>query len=97
MTAAEKGPLRPSRTKKFKPDLEGCKKRGYDMDLARVVMGRLIHRDRLEAQHKDHPLKGEWEGHRECHLRPDWLLVYRIHGNEITFERLGTHSDLFDE
>jgi mRNA interferase YafQ len=67
------------------------------MDLARVVMGRLIHRERLEPPHRDHPLKGEWKGHRECHLTPDWLLIYRIHGDEITFERTGSHSDLFDE
>jgi mRNA interferase YafQ len=51
----------------------------------------------LEPRYNDHGLKGEWSGHRECHLAPDWLLVYRIEGDEITFERIGTHSDLFDE
>lgn len=67
------------------------------MDVARVVMGRLIHREVLEPTFNDHPLKGEWAGHRECHLKPDWLLIYRVEGNEITFERTGTHSDLFGE
>jgi mRNA interferase YafQ len=67
------------------------------MDSARVVMGRLIHRKALAPHHRDHPLKGEWEGHRECHLGPDWLLIYRIHEDGITFERTGTQSDLFDE
>jgi mRNA interferase YafQ len=67
------------------------------MDLARVVMGRLIHQRRLPREHRDHPLKGEWEDHRECHLESDWLLIYRIEGGTITFERTGTHSDLFDE
>jgi len=67
------------------------------MDVARVEMGRLIHREILEPSFRDHPLKGVWAGHRECHLEPDWLLIYRIEGDEITFERTGTHSDLFDE
>lgn len=67
------------------------------MNLARVVMGRLIHREPLDAVHDDHPLKGEWSAHRECHLRPDWLLIYRIEGDVITFERTGSHADLFGE
>jgi mRNA interferase YafQ len=67
------------------------------MDLVRVVMGRLIHRQPLGAVHRDHPLKGEWAGHRECHILADWLLIYRIDGDEIIFERTGSHADLFDE
>jgi len=67
------------------------------MDAVRVVMGRLIHRKRLAARCRDHALNGEWQGHRECHLAPDWLLVYRVDGDVITFERMGTHADLFDE
>ncbi|MDT8370311.1 MAG: type II toxin-antitoxin system YafQ family toxin [Longimicrobiales bacterium] len=89
--------LRPARTAQFKRDLERCRRRGYDMDVARVVMGRLIHRTRLDEAYRDHPLRGEWEGHRECHLGSDWLLVYRITDGTITFERTGTHADLFDE
>jgi len=67
------------------------------MDTARVVMGRLMHRKPLAKKHMDHPLRGEWAGHYECHLEPDWLLIYRIDGDTLTFERTGTHSDLFDE
>lgn len=67
------------------------------MNVARVVMGRLIHREPLEATYHDHPLRGEWAGHRECHLAPDWLLIYRVARDEVTFERTGTHSELFDE
>ncbi len=89
--------LRPARTAQFKRDLARCKRRGYDMDVARVVMGRLIHRKRLAKEYRDHPLKGEWTGHRECHLAPDWLLIYRVEGGVITFERTGTHADLFEE
>ncbi len=73
-----------------------CKARGYDMDAIRVIMGRLIHRERLERRQKDHPLKGEWVGFRECHVADDWLLVYRIVGNEIHFARTGTHTDIFE-
>jgi mRNA interferase YafQ len=90
-------PLRPGRTNAFKKDLERCRKRGYDMDIPRVVMGRLIHREPLETVYDDHPLKGERAGHRECPLEPDWLLIYRVEGDDITFERTGTHSDLFGE
>lgn len=97
MSRSERPPLRPGRTNAFKKDLERCRKRGYDMDIPRVVMGRLIHREPLESVYDDHPLKGEWAGHRECHLEPDWLLIYRVEGDDITFERTGTHSDLFGE
>ncbi len=67
------------------------------MDLLRVVMGRLIHRTRLAAKHKDHALSGEWSGHRECHIESDWLLIYKVGQRTITFERTGTHADLFEE
>ena len=60
-------------------------------------MGRLIHQEPLAAQFRDHPLKGGFAGLRECHLAPDWLLVYRIAEGAIIFERMGSHSDLFDE
>lgn len=90
-------PLPPARTSQFKRDLARCMRRGYDMDVARVVMGRLIHRERLAESHRDHPLRGEWRGHRECHLSADWLLVYRVEDQVITFERTGTHADPLDE
>ncbi|HSW30854.1 MAG TPA: type II toxin-antitoxin system YafQ family toxin [Longimicrobiales bacterium] len=61
----------------------------------RSVMVRLIAQERLEERHLDHELSGEWKGHRDCHIRPDWILIYRVAGETITFERTGTHSDLF--
>ncbi len=97
MTSSADSPLQPARTNAFKKDLGRCKKRGYDMDIARVVMGRLIHRETLDPVFNDHPPQGEWRGHRECHLAPDWLLIYRTDQDVITFERTGTHSDFFDE
>ena len=89
-------PLNPVRTTGFGKDVARCKARGYNMDVLRVTMGRLIHRQRLDRKQKDHPLKGEWVGYRECHLADDWLLVYRIRGDNIFFARTGTHTDLFE-
>jgi mRNA interferase YafQ len=91
-----KQPLTPARTTAFGRDLARCKARGCDMDALRVTMGRLINRQPLERKQKDHALKGEWIGYRECHLADDWLLVYRIVGNEIYFARTGTHTDIFE-
>lgn len=60
-----------------------------------AVMQVLIGRQDLEKRHRDHQLSGVWSSHRECHIRSDWLLIYRIDGEVITFERTGTHADLF--
>jgi mRNA interferase YafQ len=49
----------------------------------------------LPLRYKDHPLTGEWKHHRDCHLEPDWLLIYKIHGDDVYLVRTGTHSDLF--
>jgi len=60
-----------------------------------ALMRRLIAREALEAKHRDHELVGPWKGHRDCHVRGDWLLIYRVHDDVITFERTGSRSDLF--
>jgi mRNA interferase YafQ len=95
--AAPQAPLNPSRTSIFGKDVARCKARGYDMDVLRVTMGRLINRKRVDRKQKDHPLKGGWAGCRECHLADDWLLIYRVDGDAITFVRTGTHQDLFED
>jgi mRNA interferase YafQ len=89
--------LNPVRTTVFDKDVARCRTRGYEMDLLRVTMGRLIHRQRPERKQRDHPLKGEWVGYRECHLEDDWLLVYKVAGNDILFARTGTHGDIFED
>lgn len=88
-------PLRPARTSQFKRDYNKCKKRGYDMAEIQAVMQSLIRGEPLDERHRDHQLSGDWRGHRDCHIRPDWLLIYRVADDTITFERTGTHSDLF--
>lgn len=61
------------------------------------IVRRLIAQEPLDQRHRDHRLVGEWQDHRECHVEPDWLLIYRIAGDDITFVRTGTHADLFGE
>jgi mRNA interferase YafQ len=86
---------RPVRTNRFKKDVELARKRGNDLNKLRAVMEKLIVEEPLEAWHQDHPLVGGYAGRRECHIEPDWLLIYKLESDEIIFERTGTHSDLF--
>jgi mRNA interferase YafQ len=86
--------LNPNRTAQFKRDYKRMKKRGEDVESIRTIMETLSQEAPLAPHHRDHQLSGNWKDHRECHIEPDWLLLYRIDGNEITFVRTGTHSDL---
>lgn len=84
-------------TNRFKKDLKLCKSRGYDINLITDIIKRLSNGDKLEEKYKDHDLSGNWSGYRECHIQPDWLLIYKIDGKELILylTRTGTHSDLF--
>ena len=81
----------------FKRDLKLAKKRGYDISLLQTVIDHLAMRHPLDAKYRDHELSGDYIGFRECHILPDWLLVYRIENDtlELFLFRTGTHSDLF--
>lgn len=81
-------------SKKFSKDLKRCQKRGYDIEALKTVM-RLAATETLEPKHRPHILSGTFTGYWECHIRPDWLLIYQLDEKSITFERTGTHSDLF--
>lgn len=81
----------------FKRDVRKAKKRGKDMTKLRTVLTLLIDGKPLPERYKDHALKGDWSGFRDAHIEPDWLLIYRIHGDELQLARTGTHADLFDE
>ena len=61
------------------------------------MLAALIGQEPLAAQQRDYPLRGIWKGYRETHIEPDWLLIYRIEGNELHLVRIGSHSDLFTE
>lgn len=86
-----------SRTTQFKKDVKLAGKRGKDLDKLKAVLDRLIAGDELPVQYRDHPLRGNYAGSRDCHLEPDWLLIYTLleNGGHIRLERTGTHSDLF--
>jgi len=84
-------------TTQFKKDYKLAKRRGLDINLLKGIITKLANGEVLAPKHKDHPRSGDWVGHRECHIQPDWLLVYR-HDNDVlvlTLSRTGTHSDLF--
>lgn len=84
-------------TTQFKKDYKLAKKRGLKVGLLEDVIAVLATGGPLPEKSKDHALSGNWAGHRECHILPDWLLVYRIEGDVLvlTLTRTGTHSDLF--
>jgi len=79
----------------FEKDVKLMKKRGYAMEKLGAVMQALAATGMLEERFKDHPLRGNYQGYRECHLQPDWLLIYKITDEELRLARTGTHSDLF--
>ena len=87
----------PSYTGQFRRDVKLAEKRGKDMTKLRLVLQLLINGEPLPARLRDHPLKGVWKNYRDLHIEPDWLLIYRADDYAVTFERTGTHADLFDE
>lgn len=82
---------------KFKKDYKAIVKRGYNPQLLQDVLHILCSQNPLPAHYKDHALSGNYQGHRECHITPDWLLIYKIENDILTLSltRTGTHSDLF--
>jgi mRNA interferase YafQ len=86
-----------SRTNQFKRDVKRAEKRGKDMASLKAMLERLIEGDPLPPECKDHPLRGDFAGSRDCHVAPDWVLIYTLteNGAHVRFERTGTHSDLF--
>ena len=86
----------PSFTRQFAKDLKRIEKRGKPPEKIKTIIKNLINEERLDAKYKDHKLIGNYKGRRECHIEPDWLLIYKIEDSEIIFERTGTHSDLFE-
>ena len=86
-------------TRQFKKDFKKAQKRGLPMNELKTVLERLAAGKTLSPVYRDHSLQGEYISFRECHIRPDWLLIYRIHEDvmELIAQRTGSHSDLFDE
>lgn len=86
-------------TTRFKKDYKLAVKRHLNIELLDDIIRALARGDVLPEKNKDHELSGDWAGHRECHIQPDWLLVYRIDDDVLvlTLARTGTHSDLFGQ
>ena len=82
-------------TKRFERDLKRVKKRGKQLNKLWSVVERLLSDQPLEARHRAHSLSGEWQSFRECHIEPDWLLIWREIEDQVILVRTGTHSDLF--
>jgi mRNA interferase YafQ len=82
-------------TTQFKKDYKRIKKQNKDLVKLKIVIENLIKGNLLEPRYRDHPLSGNWEGHRDCHIEPDWLLIYRITADSLYLERTGSHSELF--
>ena len=84
-------------TNKFRQDLKLCQKRGYNMQAITDVIKKLAAGETLPPKNRDHELSGNYKGFWECHIQPDWLLIYRINNNDLILflSRTGTHSDLF--
>ena len=88
--------LVPCYTRQFERDVHLQKKRCKNVKKLREIMTSLIAQKTISPRNRDHKLVGQFKDYRECHIEPDWLLIYKIQGSEIYFVRTGTHSDLFE-
>ncbi len=82
-------------TTQFKKDYKRIKKQNKNPDKLKAIIEKLINGKALELKYKDHQLYGNWRGHRDCHIEPDWILIYRSTTDELFLERTGSHSELF--
>lgn len=85
-------------TSQFRKDYKRARRRGLDLELLRNVLNELLAERPLAARHRDHALSGEYAQYRECHIQPDWLLIYRRDRERLVLvaQRTGSHSDLLD-
>jgi mRNA interferase YafQ len=82
-------------TTTFRKDLKRIQKRGYDTAKLAAVIRKLQASEALPLSNRAHPLRGDWKGYWDCHIEPDWLLIYKVTDEEVRLARTGTHADLF--
>ena len=82
-------------TTQFKKDYKKAKKQGKNLNKLKTVIEKLSKKKKIDPTFRDHPLSGNWKNHRDCHIEPDWLLIYRISVDKLFLERTGSHSELF--
>lgn len=87
--------LKLKRTNKFEKDIKLLTKRHQDFAKLKTLLELLVTQQPLPLTYRDHPLRGDYVGYRECHLEPDWLLIYRLEGEYLILARTGRHNDLF--
>jgi mRNA interferase YafQ len=87
--------MRLSQSAQFKKDIKRQIKQGKNQRKLISLVGILLAGESLPPKNQDHPLKGAWKGRRDCHIDPDWILIYRRTVDELRLERTGSHSDLF--
>lgn len=87
--------LIPVYTNKIAKDIKKAKKQGKDLEKFKEVARLLVEQKVLDKKYRDHALAGNYNHHRECHIEPDWLLIYNLEDEQIIFSRLGSHSELF--
>jgi mRNA interferase YafQ len=83
-------------TTQFKRDYKSIKKQQKDLEKLTNVIDCLVTNRTLSSKYRDHQLSGKWSGHRDCHIEPDWILLYRMTSDSLYLERTGSHSDLFE-
>ena len=86
--------LTPIYTTQFKRDIERVTKRGKDITKLKIVITLLLNESQLPVSYRDHALKGNFAGRRDCHIEPDWLLIYAVSNGELTLYNTGTHRDI---
>lgn len=87
--------LHVERSSQFKRDYKRLKRQSADLDKLLAVIRQLATEEALEPRYRDHPLQGNWRGYRECHIEPDWLLIYNVENDTLRLGRTGSHSELF--
>ena len=85
-----------SQTKQFVRDVRRLRRRGKDVGKLRTVVGQLARGKALAAKQRAHALTGMWKHYRDCHIEPDWILIYSMDRNNLRLERTGSHNDLFE-
>jgi mRNA interferase YafQ len=80
---------------RFRRDVKRLRRQGVDLAQLEAVIVALVAQESLDERYRDHTLVGNWKGFRECHIQPDWLLIYRIESDELQLARTGSHAELF--
>ena len=88
--------LRPIFTRQFERDLKRMLKRGKDPEIFKTIARMLLAETPLPVKYRDHKLLGPYVGRHDCHIEPDWVLIYKKESSAIVFERTGSHADLFE-